>query len=360
MIGVSGNCLTNIQVIVNGACLSPRHCRRTDAGHRRDGQHDAPLRLVRPACVRADHAQQEMTSVNTSKTEGMYHCRYRGLGESRPSERRLGLCGSEVQCPPPCSRAQRRSRAHAGLPKIAVPHFALCIRGHHSRPLVYGSIGTLRNCLESIASSESESGYPRHRLTKVSARRLSKHWQSRKTSTSRHNTRPILRIATEQRHRTARAEYAHSTASESTMPAEIPAVNGTNGDTKGANGLVDHTPAHPAFDSIPDVIKAFGTLSLHSSFTFASHSNLLTALSTHSKRRIRHRARLALARKRGRPHNRRIRPDPLKSLLYDPLLLRLPLRPAPRLARRRPPPPPNGNRKRGPQPNRLRRLHRCR
>jgi len=45
------------------------------------------------------------------------------------------------------------------------------------------------------------------------------------------------------------------------MPAEIPAVNGTNGHTNGANSLVDNTPAHPAFDSIPDVIQAFGTLS---------------------------------------------------------------------------------------------------
>ena len=43
------------------------------------------------------------------------------------------------------------------------------------------------------------------------------------------------------------------------MPAEInglPAVTGTNG----INGseLSNPTPAHPAFDSIPDVIQAFG------------------------------------------------------------------------------------------------------
>ncbi|KAF1950903.1 3,4-dihydroxy-2-butanone 4-phosphate synthase [Byssothecium circinans] len=36
------------------------------------------------------------------------------------------------------------------------------------------------------------------------------------------------------------------------------AADGLNGSlSNGANGLVDHTPAHPAFDSIPDVIRAF-------------------------------------------------------------------------------------------------------
>ncbi|KAF2642536.1 3,4-dihydroxy-2-butanone 4-phosphate synthase-like protein [Massarina eburnea CBS 473.64] len=43
------------------------------------------------------------------------------------------------------------------------------------------------------------------------------------------------------------------------MPsAEVHEVAGLNGEHKnGANGLADHTPAHPAFDSIPDVIRAF-------------------------------------------------------------------------------------------------------
>jgi hypothetical protein len=41
------------------------------------------------------------------------------------------------------------------------------------------------------------------------------------------------------------------------MVAELhgsPAVNGTT------NGLSNPTPAHPAFDSIPDVIQAFGNI----------------------------------------------------------------------------------------------------
>ncbi|PVI01690.1 3,4-dihydroxy-2-butanone 4-phosphate synthase [Periconia macrospinosa] len=38
--------------------------------------------------------------------------------------------------------------------------------------------------------------------------------------------------------------------------AEVqPAINGLSNGSK--NGLVDHTPSHPAFDSIPDVIRAF-------------------------------------------------------------------------------------------------------
>lgn len=42
------------------------------------------------------------------------------------------------------------------------------------------------------------------------------------------------------------------------MPVEVPATNGINGHVNGVNGhLEDHTPAHPAFDSIPDVINAF-------------------------------------------------------------------------------------------------------
>ncbi|KAF2690301.1 riboflavin biosynthesis protein ribAB [Lentithecium fluviatile CBS 122367] len=42
------------------------------------------------------------------------------------------------------------------------------------------------------------------------------------------------------------------------MPASVPAVNGgINGHANGTNGLVDHTPAHPAFSSIPDVMQAF-------------------------------------------------------------------------------------------------------
>lgn len=48
------------------------------------------------------------------------------------------------------------------------------------------------------------------------------------------------------------------------MPAvvEVEAVTGTaNGHPNGKLGdMVDHTPAHPAFDSIPDVLKAFGAL----------------------------------------------------------------------------------------------------
>ncbi|KAF2874553.1 DHBP synthase RibB-like alpha/beta domain-containing protein [Massariosphaeria phaeospora] len=34
-------------------------------------------------------------------------------------------------------------------------------------------------------------------------------------------------------------------------------VNGYNGTVSSVNGLLNHTPAHPAFDSIPDVIQAF-------------------------------------------------------------------------------------------------------
>jgi 3,4-dihydroxy 2-butanone 4-phosphate synthase len=44
------------------------------------------------------------------------------------------------------------------------------------------------------------------------------------------------------------------------MPAELNGLpaNGTNG-VNGTHGLSNPTPAHPAFDSIPDVIQAFGT-----------------------------------------------------------------------------------------------------
>lgn len=53
------------------------------------------------------------------------------------------------------------------------------------------------------------------------------------------------------------------------MPSDmngITAVNGTsngvtaavNGAKNGVNGHAAHAPAHPAFDAIPDVIRAFG------------------------------------------------------------------------------------------------------
>lgn len=76
-----------------------------------------------------------------------------------------------------------------------------------------------------------------------------------------------------------------------------------------------------------------------------------------SKRRIRHRPRLALARKRRRPHHRRLGPHPRQSLLHDPLLVRLHMRPSLRLARRRPAPPANGRQQRRPEPDRIRRDH---
>ena len=49
------------------------------------------------------------------------------------------------------------------------------------------------------------------------------------------------------------------------MPAELQnglPAHGTNGVNGNATELSNPTPAHPAFDSIPDVIQAFGT-SLH-------------------------------------------------------------------------------------------------
>lgn len=46
------------------------------------------------------------------------------------------------------------------------------------------------------------------------------------------------------------------------MPAELQnglPAHGTNGVNGNATQLSNPTPAHPAFDSIPDVIQAFGT-----------------------------------------------------------------------------------------------------
>lgn len=42
-------------------------------------------------------------------------------------------------------------------------------------------------------------------------------------------------------------------------------ANGTNGVNGNVDQLANPTPSHPAFDSIPDVIQAFGTLSFASS-----------------------------------------------------------------------------------------------
>ncbi|KAF2020695.1 3,4-dihydroxy-2-butanone 4-phosphate synthase [Aaosphaeria arxii CBS 175.79] len=40
------------------------------------------------------------------------------------------------------------------------------------------------------------------------------------------------------------------------MPGNINGADAVNGSANGTNGLSTHTPSHPAFDSIPDVIKA--------------------------------------------------------------------------------------------------------
>jgi 3,4-dihydroxy 2-butanone 4-phosphate synthase len=46
------------------------------------------------------------------------------------------------------------------------------------------------------------------------------------------------------------------------MTAELNGLPAVNGTIEHANGLSNPTPAHPAFDSIPDVIQAFGTASI--------------------------------------------------------------------------------------------------
>jgi hypothetical protein len=147
----------------------------------------------------------------------------------------------------------------------------------------------------------------------------------------------------------------------------VPGVNGTlNGFSQhadGVNGHAAHTPAHSAFDSIPDVINAFGALSLSPSrpLSSSSPSSLRPLLTPHrfsSKRRIRHSPRRCITRKRRRPHNRCVRPHPRKSLVYDQVLVGLHLRSAPRLSRRRAASPSNGDGERGSEPNRIYRHHR--
>lgn len=61
------------------------------------------------------------------------------------------------------------------------------------------------------------------------------------------------------RRRLSKSNHTHSYRNY-IMPAELNGLpaNGTHGVNGHANGLTNPTPAHPAFDSIPDVIQAFG------------------------------------------------------------------------------------------------------